>query len=59
MSDEHPHQAASDEADPEDESTPGGVVRDIEEKAAELGATTDVEEAEAIERRPSASDGAG
>jgi hypothetical protein len=42
MSD-HPHQASSDEADPEDEPTPGGVVRDLEERAEELGATTDAE----------------
>jgi hypothetical protein len=58
MPDQHPHQAASDEAEPDEQSTPGGVARDIEEKADELGATTDVDEAEAIERRPSADDGA-
>jgi hypothetical protein len=37
----HPHQAGSDEADPEKESTPAGVARDLEEKADEVGATTE------------------
>jgi hypothetical protein len=36
----HP-ESSSDEADPEKESTPAGVVKDLEEKAKELGATTD------------------
>lgn len=31
---------ASDEADSDKQSTPGGMVRDLEEKAAEEGATT-------------------
>ena len=35
----HPHQASSDEADPEKESTPAGVVGDLEEKAEEEGGT--------------------
>ena len=39
--DEHPHQAGSDEADPEKQSTPIGVARDLEAKADELGGTTD------------------
>ena len=32
---------SSDDADPEKESTPGGVVGDREEEAAELDPTTD------------------
>ena len=40
MSD-HPHQAESDEAEPEKMSTPGGVARDLEEEAEESGGTTD------------------
>ncbi|MEP6661869.1 MAG: hypothetical protein ABJD24_18300 [Acidimicrobiales bacterium] len=36
----HPHQPGSDEADPEKQSTPAGVVRDLEEEAEETGATT-------------------
>jgi hypothetical protein len=39
--DEHPHQPGSDEADPEKQSTPIGVARDLEEKADELGGTTE------------------
>lgn len=31
---------ASDEADPDKQSTPAGTVRDLEKKAAEEGATT-------------------
>ena len=38
--DPHPHQAGSDEADPEKESTPAGVVRDLEEQLEETGGTT-------------------
>ena len=38
---DHPHQSESDEADPEKESTPGGVVRDLEDEAEEQGATTE------------------
>lgn len=37
----HPHQSESDEADPEKQSTPAGVVRDLEEEAEEMGASTD------------------
>jgi hypothetical protein len=37
----HPHQASSDEADPEKQSTPAGVVRDLEEEAEEAGASTE------------------
>jgi len=37
----HPHQAGSDEADPEKESTPIGVARDLEARAEEVDATTD------------------
>src|SRR5438309_2016571 len=39
--DPHPHQAASDEADPEKQSSPAGVVKDLEEEAEEIGASTD------------------
>ena len=35
-----PNQPGSDEADPEKETTPAGVTRDLEEKAEELGAST-------------------
>jgi hypothetical protein len=35
-----PNQPSSDEADPESETTPAGVTRDLEEKADELGAST-------------------
>lgn len=38
---EHPHQPESDEADPEKQSTPAGVVRDLEEAADDAGATVD------------------
>ena len=37
----HPEQPGTDEADPEKEPTPGGVVHHLEERAEELGATTD------------------
>jgi len=36
----HPHQPSSDEADPEKETTPAGVVADLEDKAEAEGATT-------------------
>lgn len=36
----HPNQPGSDEVDPEKETTPAGVTRDLEEKADELGAST-------------------
>ena len=39
----HPHQASSDEADPEKQSTPAGVVRDLEAEAQASGASTDPE----------------
>jgi hypothetical protein len=35
-----PNQPSSDEADPEKETTPAGVTRDLEQKAEELGAST-------------------
>ena len=38
---DHPHQASSNEADPEKQSTPAGVVGDLEEEAEDAGATTD------------------
>ena len=38
---DHPHQASSDEADPEKESTPAGVVGDLEEEAHDAGASTE------------------
>ncbi|MEP7113922.1 MAG: hypothetical protein ABI862_11700 [Ilumatobacteraceae bacterium] len=37
----HPNQPASDEADPKKQSTPAGVVEDLEEMADELGASTE------------------
>jgi hypothetical protein len=37
----HPHQPGSDEADPEKQSTPAGVVRDLEEGGGETGASTE------------------
>jgi hypothetical protein len=37
----HPHQSESDEADPEKQSTPAGVVKDLEEEAEEAGASTE------------------
>ncbi len=36
-----PQQPGSDEADPEKQSTPAGIVRDIEEEAEDAGASTD------------------
>ena len=36
----HPHQASSDEADPEKQATPAGVVSDLEAEAEATGATT-------------------
>jgi hypothetical protein len=38
---DHPHQSSSDEADPETESTPAGVVGDLEAAAEEAGASTE------------------
>lgn len=51
MPDPHPHQPTNTDVDPtfEKQSTPGGVQRDMEDKAEELGATTDPDEAEAME----------
>jgi hypothetical protein len=40
---------ASDEADPEKESTPAGTVRDLEEKAEEEGATVGDESGEPLD----------
>jgi hypothetical protein len=37
---DHSHQAGSDEADREKESTPAGVAGDLEDKAEEIGAST-------------------
>ena len=39
--DPHPHQATSDDADPEKQSTPAGFVKDLEEEAEAIGASTD------------------
>jgi len=39
--DPHPHQAEADEADPDKQSTPAGFAPDLEDKAEEIGATTD------------------
>jgi len=36
-----PNQPKSDEADPEKQTTPAGIVEDLEEEAAENDATTD------------------
>jgi len=41
--DPHPHQAEADEADPDKQSTPAGFAPDLEDKAEEIGATTDGE----------------
>jgi hypothetical protein len=37
----HPNQPSSDEADADKQSTPAGVVEELEEKAEELGVTND------------------
>lgn len=37
----HPHQAGSDESDPDKQSTPAGVVGDLEETADELDTSTE------------------
>jgi hypothetical protein len=37
----HPHQAESNEADPEQQSTPAGFVKDLEDEAEALGASTE------------------
>jgi hypothetical protein len=39
-----PNQPSSDEADLEKQSTPAGIVEDLEEQAEEIGASTDDEE---------------
>lgn len=39
--DPHPHQAETDEVDPDKQSTPGGFAPDLEDKAEEIGASTD------------------
>ncbi|HEX3090233.1 MAG TPA: hypothetical protein VHQ23_16400 [Ilumatobacteraceae bacterium] len=36
-----PNQPSSDEADPEKQSTPAGMVEDLEEEAEDIGASTD------------------
>jgi hypothetical protein len=36
-----PNQPGSDEADPEKQSTPAGIVRDLEDEAEEAGASTE------------------
>jgi hypothetical protein len=38
---DHPHQSESDEADPEKQSTPAGVVRDLEDEADDQDASTE------------------
>ena len=38
---DHPHQPSSDEADREKETTPAGVAGDLEDKAEEMGASTE------------------
>ena len=42
----HPHQAESNEADPEQQSTPAGFVKDLEEKAEAIGASTEPPESD-------------
>ncbi len=37
----HPDPDISDEADPEMQSTPAGIVQDLEEQAEAIGATTE------------------
>ena len=46
----HPQQAGSDEADPEKQSTPAGVTKDLEEEAKETGASTDPEKGQPSEK---------
>jgi hypothetical protein len=41
---DHPNQPSSDEADADKQSTPAGIVEDLEEKADDIGASTDDEE---------------
>jgi hypothetical protein len=36
-----PHQSSPDEPDPKEQSTPAGVVQDLEEEAEEIGASTE------------------
>lgn len=43
MSD-HPNQPSSDEADADKQSTPAGMVEDLEKTAEEIGAVTDPKE---------------
>jgi hypothetical protein len=45
----HPHQAGSDEADPEKQSTPAGVVADLEDKADATGAKVEPDEPVPVE----------
>lgn len=45
----HPHQASSDEADPDKQSTPAGVAGDLEDKAEETGATVEPDEVVPVE----------
>jgi hypothetical protein len=42
--DPHPHQAVSGELDPEKQSTPAGVVKDLEDEADAIGASTSPDE---------------
>ena len=39
--DPHPHQAEADESDPDKQSTPAGFAPDLEDRAEEIGASTD------------------
>jgi hypothetical protein len=41
MTTSQPNQPASDEADPEKQTTPAGVAGELEEEAEEAGASTD------------------
>jgi hypothetical protein len=44
--DPHPHQPGSEEADRDKETTPAGVARDLEDKAEDIGASTDPDDNE-------------
>jgi hypothetical protein len=48
--DPHPHQAVSGEPDPEKQSTPAGVVKDLEDEAEAIGASTSPEESDGSPR---------
>ena len=49
---DHPHQPSSDEADRSKETSPAGVARDLEEKAEEEGAITELSDLKQADDRP-------